>query len=388
MKNFLKLLRNGSVIGGMIMVAFYQVVFITIFMTGYSAIPKNISDLSIAIVNEDPKNGAQIASQLKDELTFRTVTDIPLEQAKTDLNNRDVSMVIHIPADFSSKLAKTGEHPQLNYLINQANPASVASTMDQVAASITSSLNQQFAVQGAEGAFLDLNMPADQAKKLAADIPAKVTPNVVHTNPVPVGMHNQMAPFFLTMVAYVGAMIFSMLIVTAMNQLKSKMGRWPAFWSGQGVIVLVSLVAPLIGLSIYYLISGGYGAETYVKIWLLHSLELFAAIQFMSIFSLLLKDKAIFANLTLMLIQTISSGAVLTYDMMDGFFKFFSNISIMYYTVQAEFSLMFGGGKIGENLASLAIMAAASTIVAYLSYRFVSPDPDKEDKPGTPNPAI
>ncbi|MFC7678771.1 YhgE/Pip domain-containing protein [Paenibacillus sp. GCM10028914] len=380
MKNFLTLLKNGSVIGGIVMIVFYQIAFIAIFMSGYSAIPRNMDALSIAIVNEDVEAGKQIAEQLQKELPFKIVTDLSLDQAKEDLNNRDIHMVLHIPNDFSQKLSEQGEHPNLDFLINQSNPAMVTSTMDQISSQITNSLNQQFAVQGAEGIMLKLNMPEDQAKELAADIPSKVTPNVVYSNPVPAGMHNQMAPFFLTMVSYVGAMIFSMMVVGAMNMVKGKMGVWPAFWSAQGVNALVSLLAPLIGLTIYFLIQGGYGAETFVKVWLLHSLELFAAIEFMSIFSILLKDKAIFANLSLMLIQTISSGAVLTYGMMDGFYKFFSHISIMYYTIQTEFSILFGGGKIGENLTGLIIIAVVSTVIASLSFKFISPDIKNNDK--------
>lgn len=378
MKNFLTMLKNGSVIGGIVMIIFYQIAFITIFMSGYSAIPRNMDELSIAIVNEDTKAGGQIAEQLQEQLPFKMVTDLPLEQAKEDLNNRDIHMVLHIPADFSEKLAKQGEHPQLDFLINQSNPAMVTSTMDQISTQITNSLNQQFAVQGAEGILLKLNVPEDQAKELAADIPTKVTPNVVYSNPVPVGMHNQMAPFFLTMVNYVGAMIFSMMVVGAMNMLKGKMGLWQAFWSAQGVNALVSLIGPLIGLAIYFLFQGGHGADTFVEMWLLHSLELFAAIEFMSIFSILLKDKAIFVNLTLMLIQTISSGAVLTYGMMDGFYKFFSHISIMFYTVQTEFSILYGGGKISEHLTGLIVMTVVSVIIVALSFKFISPDLKKE----------
>lgn len=377
MKNFLTLLKNGSVIGGIVMVIFYQIAFIAIFMSGYSAIPRNMDELSIAIVNEDAKAGEQIAKQLQEQLPFKIVTNLPLDQAKEDLNNRDIHMVLHILEDFGEKLSKQGEHPQLDFMINQSNPAMVTSTMDQISTQITNSLNQQFAVQGAEGIMLKLNMPADQAKALAADIPSKVMPNVVYSNPVPAGMHNQMAPFFLTMVSYVGAMIFSMMIVGGMNMVKGKMGLWPAFWSAQGVNAIVSLLAPLIGLTIYFLVQGGYGADTFVKVWLLHSLELFAAIEFMSIFSILLKDKAIFANLTLMLIQTISSGAVLTYGMMDGFFKFFSHISIMFYTIQTEFSILFGGGRIGEHLTGLIIMAVVSTVLVALSFKFMSPEADK-----------
>ncbi|MGF7047882.1 putative phage infection (PIP) family protein YhgE [Paenibacillus sp. DS2015] len=373
MKNFLTMLKNGSVIGGITMVVFYQIVMISVFMGGYSAIPKNISKLTIAIVNEDATAGKEIAQQFEKQLPFHIVSDLKLDEAKEDLDNRDIHMIVHIPADFTQLLSKQGEHPQMDFFINQSNSAMISSTMQTVSSQIAANLNQQFAIQGVQGILEGMKMPTDQAKELAADIPVKMTSNIVNTNPTPAGMHNQMAPFFLTMVNYTGAMIFSMMIVGAINFLKAKMGRAQAFWSSQAVIAVVSLIAPLVGITIYFCIQGGYGAETFIKVWLLHSLELFAAIQFMSIFSFLLKEKAIFINLTFMLIQTISSGATVDYDMMPGFFKFLSHISIMFYTVQTDFSLFFGGGKTTQHLTGLIIMALASFLIAGLSYLLTSP---------------
>lgn len=373
MKNFLTMLKNGSVIGGITMVVFYQIVMISIFMSGYSAVPKNVGEMTVAIVNEDATAGKQIAQQFGEQLPFHIVTDLKLDEAKKELDDRDIQMVIHIPEDFTQLLSTQGEHPQMDFFLNQSNSAVVSSTMDAVATQIITGLNQQFATQGVQGLLEGMNMPTDQAKELAADIPVKMTPNVVKTNPTPAGMHNQMAPFFLTMANYVGAMIFSMLIVGAVNFLKPKMGRGQAFWASQAVTAVVSLIAPLVGVIIYFCIQGGYGAETFVKVWLLHSLELFAAIEFMSIFSYLFKDKAIFFNIPLMLIQTISSGGTVSYDMMPGFFKFFSHISIMFYTVQTELSFFFGGGKTMQHLTGLIIMALACFLIAGLSYLFTSP---------------
>jgi len=47
------LLKNKNVIGGIFMILFYQIAMLGIFLSGYSAIPKNVSELSVAIVNED-----------------------------------------------------------------------------------------------------------------------------------------------------------------------------------------------------------------------------------------------------------------------------------------------------------------------------------------------
>ncbi|MFC9777107.1 YhgE/Pip domain-containing protein [Paenibacillus chitinolyticus] len=372
MNGFLNFMKSKAVIGGLTMILFYQVAFIAIFMSGYSAIPKNIDELKVAIVNEDTQAGKEIAASLQKELPFHVTTGASLEQAREELNDRDVHMVIHIPADFTEKLSQQNQKAPIDFMINQSNPATVTSTMQSVVTQITGSLNQQFAVQSAQGILQNLNMPEEQAKQLAAEIPAKLAPNMININKVPAGMHNQMAPFFLAMVSYVGAMVFSMMVTGATRAYTPILGRAKAFWYAQGVNALVAFFSPLIGLTIYFLVQGGYEASVFLQVWLVHALELFAAIEFMSIFCYLLKDAAIFANLTLMLFQTISSGAVMTQDMMPALFRWISHISIMYYTVQTDFSLLFGGGKIGENLLGLAGMAIASLVVGQLAYLFVS----------------
>ncbi|GIP28930.1 hypothetical protein J23TS9_40600 [Paenibacillus sp. J23TS9] len=383
MKNILTFLKNKSVIGGITMVLFYQVAFILIFMSGYSAIPKNMNEMTVAIVNEDKQAGKEIAAGLAKQLPFKMVTDLPLDKAQEQLNDRDLALVIHIPQDFTKQLSTSGTKAKMDFFMNQSNPAMVSSSMQSVVTQITTNLNNQLATQTAQGVFESMKMPAEQAQKLAAEIPTKLDANIVNTNPVPPGMHNQMSPFFLTMVSYVGAMIFSMMMVGAMNALKRKMGLWQAFWSAQATNAIVSLIAPLIGISIYFLIQGGFGAEVFVKVWLVHALELFGAIEFMSIFSLLLKDKAIFANLTLMLIQTISSGATMSREMMPWLFKIVSYISIMFYTVQTDFSIIYGGGKLTEHLLGLWIAAIASMIICMVSFYFVSPKEVADDQEKT-----
>ncbi|MVP01662.1 YhgE/Pip domain-containing protein [Paenibacillus lutrae] len=363
MKSFVTLLKDKSVIGGIVMALFYQIVFISVFMYGYSAVPKNIDQLSVSIVNEDTKAGKDIAEQLQKQLPFQITSDSSLAEAKEELNDRKTHMIVHIPANFTEQLSKQGEQVKMDFLINQSNPAMVTSTMQQVVSQITGSLNQQFAVQGVQGILQGMNVPEEQAKQLSEQVPAKLAANVINSNEVPAGMHNQMAPFFLSMVSYVGAMIFSMLVVGATLARRKELGTWQAFWSAQGINALVSLVVPVVGLTIYFLVQGGFGGEIFMKAWMLQALEMFAAIEFMSIFCLLLGDKAIFVNITLLLMQTISSGAVMTQDMMPGLFKALSYVSVMFYSVQTSFSILFGGGQAGVHLLGLALMAVISLLV-------------------------
>src|SRR5262249_35136781 len=163
---------------------------------------------------------------LASQLPFKLITDVDLANAQEELENRDLHMIIHIPENFTEKLTAEGEQAPLDFYINQSNPAMVASSMQQVATQLTTTLNQQFAVQNAEQLFTAHNMPEEQAKALAAGIATKLAAEVDLTNPIPTGMQNQVAPMFLSMVSVVGAMIFAMLSTGAAKSLVPTLGKW------------------------------------------------------------------------------------------------------------------------------------------------------------------
>lgn len=368
MSSFLALLKNKGVIIGISLACFYQIVFVGIFMYGYSAIPKNVDQLTVAIVNEDTQSGQDIASRLQEDLPFHITTELSLEQAREQLDQREIHLIIHIPSDFTDKLSQPNEQVKLDFLINQGNPAMVAQSMQEVANQVTASINAELTAQGIQGTLQGMNVPEDQAKQIAAALPNKLASNIVYSGEIPAGMHNQMAPFFISMASYIGGMIYSMTATGVTTAMRGRLGKWKTFFSLQMIHILVSLFAPIIGLVVYFCIQGGYGAEVFVKMWMNHALEMFAAIQFMSIFHMLLGQKSTFVNIPLMLTQTIACGATLSQEMMAPIFRAFRHIAIMYYTVQADFSIMSGAGKVGIYIMGLALVMLASLLIFTLVY--------------------
>ncbi|WP_044482097.1 YhgE/Pip domain-containing protein [Paenibacillus antibioticophila] len=361
--------KNKAVVGGIFMMIFYQIVMIGITMSGYSAIPKNVDRLTMAIVNEDQQSGAQFVEQLKTQLPLRVVTNEPLEQAQKKLDNRDIQFIMHIPEDFSKNLAAQGEQVRLDFFINESNPAAINSTMQSIATKVSSQISAQIQKGSIETLLQGMNVPEDQSKQVAESLVSKVMANIVSTNTPPAGMHNQMAPMFLTIASYVGAMIYSMISSVALNQLKAKVGKWNAFLSLQGVHMVLSLIAPLVGLSIYFGFHG-YGAETFLKMWMVHSLGMLVAIEFTSVCGLLFGQAGMVLNLPLMLLQTIACGAVMPQDMMPGFFKAFSYISPMFYAVQLDYNMLFGGGKTFEYVLGLALVGVGALIINLFIHQF------------------
>lgn len=365
------ILKNKGVIAGIFMIVLYQILMLTIFMSGYSAIPKNVPQLTVAIVNEDTQSGASFVENLEKQLPFNIITDDSLEEAKAGLEDRNIHMVIHIPADFTKNLSAQDAHAQLDYLINESNPTTVTSMMKTVSTEITAGLQAQVQSQSFEGVLNSMQVPEDQSKQIVEATMGKVSSNLVMTNPQPAGMQNQMAPMFITMALYVGAMIYSMQSVGGLRSLQQQMGKWKAFFSLRLVNLLISLIAPLIAIGIYYMVQG-YGMETFMKLWLLHSVQLFVCIEFTSIFIMLLGQGGMLLNLPILLSQTIANGTTLPPEMMPGYFKFMSHITPMFYSTHLDYNILFGGGKTFDYGIGLALVGLAAFAINIVIHHFKS----------------
>lgn len=71
---FTQFLRSKGAIASIFMGIFYAIAMLGIFLPGYTALPGNMDELKIAIVNDDNgKTGSQIAEQLSESLPFKTI---------------------------------------------------------------------------------------------------------------------------------------------------------------------------------------------------------------------------------------------------------------------------------------------------------------------------
>lgn len=366
MKNILK---HGGVKAGIFMIVFYQIVMLTVFMSGYSAIPKNVTNLTVAIVNEDQQSGTEFVQKLQEQLPFKVVTNESLEQAKTGLEDRDIHMIIRIPGDFTEKLSVQDGKAQLQYLINESNPTTITSSMKNVAAEITAQMGAQVQAQSFEGVLSSMQVPAEQSKQIVESTMGKVSSDIVLSNPQPAGMQNQMAPMFITMALYVGAMIYAMQSIGGMKQLQGQMGKWRAFFAMRGTNLLVSILAPLVGIGIYFMVQG-YGVEVFLKMWMVHSLQLFVSIEFTSIFIMLLGQGGMLINMIFVLSQSIANGTSMSPEMMPGYFKFVSHITPMFYSTHLDYNILFGGGKTVEYAVGLALVGLGAFVINTAIHHF------------------
>ncbi|UOK61592.1 hypothetical protein MT997_24350 [Paenibacillus sp. OVF10] len=214
-----------------------------------------------------------------------------------------------------------------------------------------------------------MQVPAEQSKQIVESTMGKVSSDIVLSNPQPAGMQNQMAPMFITMALYVGAMIYAMQSIGGMQHLQGQMGKWKAFFAMRGANLLISILAPLVGIGIYFMVQG-YGVEVFLKMWMVHSLQLFVSIEFTSIFIMLLGQGGMLINMIFVLSQSIANGTSMSPEMMPGYFKFVSLITPMFYSTHLDYNILFGGGKTVEYSVGLALVGVGAFVINTAIHHF------------------
>ena len=380
---FTQFLKSRGAIASIFMGIFYAIAMLGIFLPGYSAIPGNVDQLSVAIVNDDAgEYGATIADQLKENLPFKEIeTDLTNKQALNDLEKNDVALVVHIPENFSENLQKGETSSSIDFTINEAGPTTISSTMNSVVTQINTQLSEQFSKQTAQGVLLNFNVPEDQAAGLADKIETAYVGNVVTINEVPDGMNNNMMPMFLTMAGYVGAMIGAMQLVGAFRASRGKASKTRLFLYVQLTALLIAVVSSLAATGIAYLVNQPSG-DLFLSIVGHQILNYMVCFNFTAVLIFLIGEGGMILNLPILLMQTLANGATISRDMMYAPFQWMSHISPMYYSVQAYYADLFGSISPSPYIWSMVAIGAVAMLINIVIVTFLH-KPMPVDQSGT-----
>ncbi|MFZ0577561.1 MAG: ABC transporter permease [Psychrobacillus psychrotolerans] len=352
---------------------FYAIAMLLIFLLGYSALPGNMDELKVAIINDDAgESGSQIAEQLTESLPFKIDTELTNEKALDKLGDNKYALVIHIPETFTEN-AQKGESAQIDFTVNEASATMVSSAMSSVVTEINNQLSTSFSTQTAHGVLLNMNVPEEQATAIAEQIETAYVGNYVIMNDVPDGMHNSMLPMFLTMACYVGAMIAAMQLVGAFKLSRGKASKVKLFTYVQGSALIIAVVSTIFALIVAFSISD-LDTSIIFKLAGQQILLYMAAFNVCAIFTFLIGEAGMIINIPVLLSQTIANGATMPREMMYGFFNFVSHISPMYYSVQSYYAVMFGSTEQSPFLWGLVAVAAGAMIINMIIVRFVHKD--------------
>jgi len=365
---FKEFLKTKGAKGSIFMGILYAVCMLGIFLPGYTAIPGNMDQLPIAIINDDKgEYGAQIADSLTEQLPFEDIeTNISNKEALKDLEKNDLALVVHIPETFSADLQKGDVSSSIDFSINEAGATAVSSSMQQVVMQINAQLSAQFSQQTAQGILMNLHVPKEQAAELAAQIENSYVGNIVTINDVPDGMHNNMLPMFLTMAIYVGAMIGAMQLVGAFKANRGKATKTRLFIYMQLTSIIIGLLSGLVSTVMSFAINDLSGVGLFFQILGQQTLNYWASFNFTAIFVLLVGEAGMILNIPILLIQTIANGATISRDMMYLPYKWMSNISPMYYSVQAYFNNIFGSVSAAPFVLGLTTVGFVAMVINVL----------------------
>lgn len=339
----------------------FQLIFSVVWMTGYDGVMTRTNQLHIGIVNEDNQFGTAIVKQLQTALPFKTEVIADNDSAQRKLNERELQMVIRIPATFSSETAKTGSKAALEYTMNESNPALIKSIMSSVSANVTASVNKVVVGNGIQQVLTQAKLPPEQAAAVSESLSERVVSNVKSINAVD-GMSNQMVPMMMVLASFVGSMIMGMNMEQASIALAAQAGRRQRFLARAVINVVAAVMISLVG-SALIMALGGQAEHGFLGMWGILCLILVTFMFVTQMFLLIFGMAGMLFNILLLSLQLVTSGAMVPRELLSDFYLGLGNVLPATYAVEGAMDVLFGGASIGSAVLALLIIAVAAFVI-------------------------
>ncbi|MCE5172745.1 ABC transporter permease [Paenibacillus profundus] len=353
---YLHLLKSPTVMIGMITALIFQVLFSLIWLTGYDHLTDNVNRFVIAVVNEDQAIGKQAVQGMMEKLPFQIKEEASLEQAMTQLDERKLQMVVHIPENFSKQLMDPTQKAVVTYSVNESNPSMMKSVMQSVASQLTTSLNEQAVRTGMINVLEKVQIPQLQANSLSESMAARVVADMDNIHPIS-NFSWTMVPMMLLLASFVGCMLFAMEMNKAAKTIKQTCGRWTLLTARSLLNITASLVITTVGTGMVTLM-GVHSEQGFAVMWLF---QLAYVITFLFVAQLsfyIFSDAGAWVNIALLSIQLITSGAMLPRELLPTFYRTISDYSPATYAVNGIMNLVNGGPAISNSINSLLFILA------------------------------
>lgn len=363
-----KFLKQKAAIGAIGMAILYQVIMVALVLPAYSALPGNMDQLKVALINEDTQQGEAISKQIAENVPMNIDTKMTLQEAEDALEARELVLIIHIPADFSANLVNQAEKATMNFHTNQGASSMVNSLVAQVVGQMEDTIERQFQTAAVTGMLSEMQIPPEQAAQMASIALEKYDANMIVNNVPREGLHNSMGPIFLTMASNISALIGTLFVFNAWKAVRNKISKWKSFLSIQSLLVTISVLAPLGGLAIFFMLEN-YGTSVFFELWFSHALMIFAASQIYFMLAALLGIGGFGISVILLLTGVVANGGIIPREMMYSIYDWLSYVSPTYYALQADLSILHGGVEINSFMMSnlyLAIGALCITSIVFI----------------------
>ena len=374
LKSFFK--QRETLLGISAAIAF-QLIFVVVWLTGYDGVYERTDQFTIGIVNEDTVLGKKITNELKDNDLFQVAIFEELSEAKQELDERSINMLIHLPDKMMERL-QANENVRIDYYINQSVPTLTKQMMETAANKLSEQVNQQVGetinTQLAETipqmiAAMSTNEEivkevASQAVMMMQEN-SHITPvqaNVMKTNNK-AGFAVTMVPLLIVLASYIGAMLISQHLQFSEAKIKSEYNRSTLFIGRQVINILVAIALSLLTVCLMYLFDIEID-HNFFALWGFQAILMFSFLALSQVFVMLFGNLGMIFNIALTATQLVSSGAIVPRELLSSFYQDLGSILPATYGVNSYFSLIYGGGNLASDMKYLWIIIGSLLIIA------------------------
>lgn len=361
--------RNSPIIwAGVLVAMMYPVILVNVFMPGYGGILHRVDQMRMAIVNQDPHLGQEIIRGLRTHAPVEVSVLPTMQAADKALENRSVQLILRIPTNVTPQI-RSYKPATLAFVLDNSNPVMVNDIMDSVGQRITQAVNTQVASQMLRhmSTGSQSHSKANLIRTAAPPVGFLVQP--IHASWIAIhstaGFAQEMIPLMFLIGFSVGGMTLATNLEAAALQLPSGIRKWHPFVIRSVIIIGISLMVS--GVSTFMVsVATGPFTQGFIPIW---TFEWLASASFMyvaQIATLLFGPRGILANLLVLIISIVSSGAIVPPQLLSAYFLGLRRILPGTYAVNGTFNVLFGGTGTREDVVRLFSILIVSILLGAL----------------------
>ncbi|PGC26959.1 hypothetical protein COM11_21485 [Bacillus pseudomycoides] len=373
LKNFFK--QRETFIG--IATAFaFLLIFFCIWMTAYDGVTDRVDKLKVGLVNEDNQMGATIEENLEKNLPFKVKSYSSVGYAKEEMDERNLDMVIQIPANFSS-LLKENSNAEIKYFINQANSSLTKQIMAGATKDITQTINKNIYTYKQKLILSNLSkelstaIPSEElAQKLSENITKvlnslnidSVQSSVKKTNNTE-GFAATMLPLLIVLASWVGAMIMSLNLNSVAAQLKNTHGKWSIFFTRQFINIVASIILAFITLLFMSLFDIKLNTHVF-ETWVFQTLVFFSFLSLTQMFVVLFGPAGMVFNIISLSLQLVTFGVIVPKAMLSDLYQTVGSYFPATYVADGYYTVIFGGTDLSHDMNILLFVSLITICIA------------------------
>lgn len=377
MRTFKSVLKRKETLFGILAAMMFQLIFVVVWLTGYDGVYERTNQFKVGIVNEDSKAGKKIVTALQKSDLFKLSQMDHLDEAKKELDQRNINMLIYLPEYLTENLL-AGENVSIEYYINHSSPMLTKQIMEKAATEINTNINDQ--IQQTFDKQLSMQIPEKLLSLLENDHiltellnetlittqannkQTKLQQKIITTN-TNEKFTATLLPLLIVLASYISAMLISQHLQLAVGKLNHQKKRISLFVSRQMINILVAIILSLLTICLIFLFKMGSG-QSFLLLWGFQTLLMFSFLALSQIFVMLFGNIGMVFNIALTAIQLVSSGAIVSRELLSPFYNSLGKLLPATYGVNSYLSFVFGGGNVVKDTKSLVIIICILLIIA------------------------